>query len=184
MTTDELLEMLTSGIDMGDCISNCSNRGNCTFLNNRKYICKCEMYFSGQSCQIDSRPCSSKPCINNGTCFQNLTTGTFNCNCGDFYEGIYCHIKKDVCKNETCSNNGNCEDLNNQAICSCFSMYLGNKCEIESNEKKVIKSVVSTASIIAILILVFFYLTFVCCDLFTFFGFGRRNSEFNRSRDD
>lgn len=158
---------------MGDCISNCSNHGNCTFLNIKKYICKCEKFYSGQSCQVDLRPCSSKPCMNNGTCIQNLTSEIFSCNCGEFYEGVNCEIKKNVCQNETCSKNGNCKDFDNQPKCSCFSLFLGDKCEIESNEKKIVKSVVTTASLIAIIVLTLFCLSCICCDLLSLCGFGK-----------
>lgn len=164
---------------MVNCITNCSNHGNCTYSTSNKFVCKCEDYFSGQSCQADIRPCSAKPCLNNGTCIQNLTSGSFRCECGSIYEGIYCQIKKDICQNETCSKKGNCVDVENKPKCSCFSLYFGDKCEIESNEKKIIKSVVSTASIIAIITLVIFYLSCFCCDLSSFFGFTR-NKPYNR----
>jgi hypothetical protein len=180
LNSSQIIGILNSNFDLSGCIVNCSNNGQCQFdslINN--FFCSCNsVYLSGYACQIDSRPCSSNPCLNNGTCVDYSTSSkynissilgknysSFNCLCDENYKGTYCESKIDVCQNETCSNNGNCIDLNNKAKCECFSMYSGEKCESESNELKTVKKIISLASILAIVIIVLLYSCFVCMDI-------------------
>ena len=89
----------------------------------------------------------------------------FECFCGKYYKGQYCESKIDICQNETCSGNGHCEDVNKQAKCKCFSLYLGEKCETKSNELEIIQTVLSTASIVAIIAVFLFYLCILSMDM-------------------
>ncbi|RNA25740.1 neurogenic locus notch -like protein [Brachionus plicatilis] len=71
--------ILSSDIDIADCLSNCSNRGHCVLLEEQepeKFSCSCEAHFGGNKCQFDLRPCSSNPCLNNGTCKEVLNNTT------------------------------------------------------------------------------------------------------------
>ena len=70
-----------------------------------------------------------------------------------------------MCENETCSDHGYCKDVDHKATCQCFGMYKGEKCEFETQEKKAIKNVVSSASIIAIVIIISFYALIIISDL-------------------
>ena len=171
---------------MTSCLSNCSNNGVCKFdLDNNKFMCDCDQFFAGIACQIDSRPCSSDSCLNNATCidFSNsynynmsLSSNTsYNCLCNKLYEGSNCEFKIDMCKNETCSGNGNCVEVNNKPTCECFSMFDGDKCEITSNELKIIKSIISLASITAIVTVVVFYLTIILMDITKYLLRNKRN---------
>ena len=154
LSSSQIISLFNSSYDLSGCIVNCSNKGECKFdslINN--FFCSCNsVYLSGYACQIDSRPCSSNPCLNNGTCLDysdygnysistlsGMNSSSFSCACNHFYKGTYCESKIDVCLNETCSSNGNCLDLNNKAKCKCFSMYSGDKCESESNELKTVR---------------------------------------------
>lgn len=89
----------------------------------------------------------------------------FKCLCDKHYSGRYCESKIDICQNETCSGNGRCVDARNQVKCDCFNMYLGDKCETKSNELKTIQAFISTASIIAIISVVLFYVCIILMDL-------------------
>ncbi|CAF0853744.1 unnamed protein product [Brachionus calyciflorus] len=161
MKITDLLNILTSQSDINDCLTNCSNNGKCnhdSILD--KFFCVCNENYFGSSCKIDLRPCSSNPCLNNGTCsnIKGDKTLNYECQCyGDYYSGRNCEVKIDVCLNETCSNKGQCFDLNHTPKCKCFSMYSGDRCEIESNNLKIIKNVIKLSSIIAIIILNIFY---------------------------
>ena len=86
--------------------------------------------------------------------------------------------KIDLCENEKCSKNGICFDSGNEAKCKCFTYFSGDKCEIESNEINNVKIVISTASIIAIIILVMTY----CCMIFS--DFSKLFCKFNKSNRD
>ena len=174
---EEKVSLITSTYDMSACSSNCSNHGNCAFKENI-FKCLCDQFYMGPSCNVDTRPCSSNPCLNNGTCVDDFVNKTFKCECGinedtnsTLYYGKNCELKIDVCANEKCSRNGNCIDFNNKPKCICFYLYNGTKCEIESTEIKSIKSVSNVSSMIAISVLCSLCLIFVVFDLVNFFSF-------------
>jgi hypothetical protein len=109
--------------------------------------------------------------MNNGTCIEDLSDFsniTHYCDCGFYYYGASCEHKKDICQNETCSNNGQCIDTNNEAICVCYSLFSGSKCETASEELKTIKTFISIASIIAIAVVILFYLIIISSDFINF----------------
>lgn len=162
------MDFLGGKLDMTNCLLSCSNNGRCD-ITDGKAKCKCYPHYAGPACEIDLKPCSTKPCLNNGTCHQNLTTYTFNCECTQFYEGIFCQNKIDICMNETCSKNGNCKDVDNVPKCFCFYLFLGEKCEIQSESKKAIVKAVSTTSAVAITVIGFFYTSFIVLDILRFF---------------
>ena len=177
LNNSEIINLLNSNYDLSGCIVNCSNNGQCKFnsiINN--FYCSCySIYFGGYACQIDTRPCSSNPCLNNATCVDystssNYSSSSFSCVCDEYYmyKGVYCESKIDVCRNETCSTNGYCLDLNNKAKCVCSSMYWGERCEMESNELKTEKQIISIASILAIIIIILFYIFIVLLDVAKF----------------
>jgi hypothetical protein len=114
--------------------------------------------------------------LNNGTCVENMASLNFTCECGENFEGVYCETKHDACKNETCSSNGVCYDENSQVKCKCFSLYSGEKCEIESSERKQIKTIISSSSILAIILLALFYLIIIFLDINRLFRylFGKK----------
>ena len=153
-------------ITENNCMTNCSNRGMCTFVNGESLLCVCDEFYTGETCSEDTRACSSWPCINNGTCITNATDVTqFTCQCDPMYFGTYCETKINVCQNQTCSGNGHCYDIDNKPVCKCFYLFAGTECEIESEEKKTVKKVMSVASYIAISILVLLALTVILLDL-------------------
>ena len=166
-----MASILSSTVDISDCLTNCSQNGLCAYsatLN--KFTCECDQYFTGPTCSIDIRPCSSKPCLNNGTCIEDLSDLSYYiCDCGSFYEGVNCETKIDICQNETCSSHGKCIDDKNVPKCVCFSLYEGTYCEITSQSLKTIQSIISTCSIIAILTLISLYLFFIVMDIIRIF---------------
>jgi hypothetical protein len=82
----------------------------------------------------------------------------------------------DVCANETCSNNGVCKNKNYNPLCECFQMYSGEKCELESTKMKAIKATIKFTSILAILILIAFYLLFVLVDIWNLYESRKKDS--------
>lgn len=163
----EMMNLLASSYDLSGCVVNCSNNGVCGFDSTKNnYLCTCySVYMVGNACQIDTRACSSNPCLYNGTCveYSNMTqidgsnSSLYYCLCDELHKGSNCELKVNVCQNETCSNNGYCYDSNNEAKCECFSMYSGDKCETESSELKVVKKVISISSILAFVMIIFTY---------------------------
>jgi hypothetical protein len=163
----EMMSLLASSYDLSGCVVNCSNNGICGFDSTKNdYLCTCySVYMIGNACQIDTRACSSSPCLHNGTCieYSNMTqiegsnSSLYYCLCDELHKGTNCELKVNVCQNETCSNNGYCYDSDNEPKCECFSMYSGDKCETESSELKVVKKVISISSILAFVMIIFTY---------------------------
>jgi hypothetical protein len=173
-TPVQIVDLMTNNLDIGDCLLNCSNNGLCEIQ--MVYVmgegqmsigCKCNEHFEGSACDYDMRICASNPCLNNATCVDIIsnTTYDFECQCGSFSFGLYCENQIDVCENETCSLNGRCVDMNKQPVCECFKSYSGEHCQIESSTIKAIKATRLTTSLLAILIIVSFYLLFILLDL-------------------
>jgi len=155
--------------DLTSCLLNCSNNGAC-YLDSVESIfkCSCDTYFVGASCQTDVRPCSFNPCINNSTCVNNQRPSGdwyFSCDCQKYYTGLHCENKINICENETCSSNGNCYDNSNVATCKCFQLYEGPKCEKRSQKLIVIKGAIRSASIIAIVTIIAFFIFFILMDI-------------------
>ncbi|RNA40382.1 delta C isoform X2 [Brachionus plicatilis] len=171
LNAEEFFNLLSLKFDLSDCLINCSGNGKCKFIQNKKFICECFENFVGSNCQINTLPCASNPCLNNGTCLNNLENKTFTCQCDSqsnqlsLYYGKNCEKKIDVCSNETCSKQGVCYDIDGKAKCKCFPLYSGEKCEIESNEMMVKKVVIKTSAIIAMMTIVSFFVMCLACDM-------------------
>ena len=176
----KLLDLLLSNYtgDLSGCLVNCSSNGICYQDSISGVIsCSCTQNFTGVACNKDMRACYSSPCLNGATCVDIYSNQEFKymCICDPYYTGSNCEKKIDVCINEKCSSHGSCADVNNTATCKCFQSYFGDHCENEEESLKMIKKVIQTTSIIAIITLVLFYLIFVACDLHRWYiGRGRR----------
>jgi hypothetical protein len=173
----QLLEILTKGDDnLHVCLSNCSNRGLCVLENFQKYACKCvESFYVGASCEIDARPCSNYPCLNNGTCVLNDLANQTICQCkNENFFGKFCENRVNLCQNETCSFHGYCIDntVKEIAECKCFKSYFGLTCEQETYLAKYRKAVQYMALTVLILCMVTFVFLIVGNDILNCFGVG------------
>lgn len=163
----QTVSILASGLDASNCIVNCSNKGSCA-VESGKLVCKCDGNYTGSACATSLDPCTYSPCLNNGTCVTNSTSnGTliYTCDCGSYYYGSQCETKHDLCANVTCSGNGDCVDKGTTTKCSCYYLFSGDNCEIKSSKKQQIDTIASVSSIVAILFIVFFYLSIAALDL-------------------
>jgi hypothetical protein len=156
--------------DSNGCLQNCSSFGICV-LNNGIIGCQCFEYFTGSSCQYDTRPCVSNPCLNNGTCINNAneTTSLFECECKNTFYGLNCENQIDICQNDTCNQHGYCYTEQNFPKCKCFTSYSGDVCEIESSYVKVVKSVQLTSTIISVIVLGLAVFSVISNDTFNYF---------------
>ncbi|RNA31006.1 Neurogenic locus Notch [Brachionus plicatilis] len=154
-----------------DCLTNCSDRGKCISYDENTYQCLCAKNYSGRECQIDLRPCKWNLCLNNGVCVMRGKK-SYECLCGKNHYGSNCQFEVDVCKNETCSRNGYCHAKNYMPKCKCFYLYSGVKCEIESGELRFRKIVSKVSSIVAIIVIVCFWLILISLDICNFMFFA------------
>ena len=116
-----------------------------------KFMCGCNVGYAGSKCEIDLRPCSYFPCLNSGKCIESInSTFNFTCNCTEYFRGKRCETKIDPCQNETCSSNGYCIDANNTAVCKCFYLYSGLKCETKSVKLTFVKKTQTVSILIVI----------------------------------
>jgi hypothetical protein len=161
--------------NLNGCLQNCSSSGICS-LNNGLIGCQCFEYFTGASCQYDTRPCASNPCLNNGTCINtiNETSSLFECQCKNTFYGLNCENQINICQNTTCNDHGYCYTEQNTAKCKCFTSYSGDVCEIVSSQVKLVKSVQLTSTIICFVVLGLVIFSVISNDIFNYFT-GRRN---------
>ena len=174
MSSSQLNEILsnTDGSLTG-CLISCSNHGVCTYdpdLN--QMSCACDQYYTGTSCQYDTRACSSNPCLNGGNCTNvfKLNTTSFECSCGHVYNGIYCENQVDLCLNSTCvKEQGYCKVSGSMVTCVCLSGYEGLNCDQKSSALKTQKAIVSMASVLAFVIMGLFWFMVFAMDYLKFF---------------
>jgi hypothetical protein len=158
--------LLSSKLDLTNCIVNCSNNGHCKLISGGFVVCECDSGFIGNKCEAKSSPCSYGPCLNNGTCSDTPVNSTYSCECASLYYGVNCENKINVCENVTCSGNGYCKAENNTASCVCFPLYSGTECEIVTAERVRIEKAIVTCSTLAIIVISLFFLITILSDLF------------------
>lgn len=171
---EEYYAKLKLNLDLNDCISNCSNHGNCN-TNLNEYKCSCQANYTGSKCDLDIRPCSSNPCINKGSCFNSPNMKDFKCVCykkenkSSLFYGRHCEFKIDVCQNETCSSQGYCYANQDEPKCKCHFGFFGDKCENKQDFLITYQIVKKTFVTITIAILVSFYVLCILNDLADYF---------------
>uniref|UniRef100_A0A8C4HVR7 Sushi, nidogen and EGF-like domain-containing protein 1 n=1 Tax=Dicentrarchus labrax TaxID=13489 RepID=A0A8C4HVR7_DICLA len=75
--------------------------------------------------------CLSQPCLNGGTCRNQL--GSYQCECGDGFSGKRCQTDINECLSEPCKHGGTCEDQPGSYLCHCPQGLKGQNCEIEQD---------------------------------------------------
>ena len=168
--------------NINGCLQNCSSSGIC-LLSNGILACQCFQYFTGTSCQYDTRPCASNPCLNNGTCLNNLTASYyFKCECQNTFYGVNCEKQINVCENKTCNDHGYCFNDQNMGKCKCFTSYTGENCEKESLFVILVKTAQWLTTIICIVCMVVFCVIIVGNDVLSFLKLGIKRIDINEWR--
>ncbi|KAI5726630.1 hypothetical protein M8J76_005731 [Diaphorina citri] len=130
----------------------CKNGGTCFNTGQGSYTCTCPPGFNGTDCENKlnrnigtNKPpcdedesglckpldqCSSRPCLNGGSCTV-LDTG-FSCSCPIGFQGNQCEENINDCPSiNTCQNGGTCVDLVNDYKCQCVPGYVGPRCDVK-----------------------------------------------------
>uniref|UniRef100_A0AAV2KYH3 Sushi, nidogen and EGF-like domain-containing protein 1 n=1 Tax=Knipowitschia caucasica TaxID=637954 RepID=A0AAV2KYH3_KNICA len=75
--------------------------------------------------------CRSQPCLNGGTCRDQV--GSFFCECGKGFTGNHCQAAVVQCSPKTCKNGGTCENDSGSYLCHCPQGFKGMHCEEEQD---------------------------------------------------
>jgi len=170
----QILAILQLTTDLSGCLVNCSNQGSCKLMN-QTYLCECNGYTKGTSCQTDASPCSrSNKCLNNGTCInvKDLTSSTCQCPENGPYYGQYCENTRNLCENVTCSFHGYCLANQNETKCKCFNGFEGENCAVELNFVKIVRYIKWTTTIICIICVITFWCVIIGSDVLDYFKIG------------
>lgn len=91
------------------------------------YSCKCHAGFTGDHCEININDCESNPCLNSGSCLDEINA--FRCRCPPGFVGELCEVNIDECSMmKPCQNGATCVDRNNDYLCICPSGFTGKDC--------------------------------------------------------
>ena len=130
------------------------------------------------------RPCSYKPCLNNGTCTNSLNETSLICECSNNFYGLQCENQIDVCANRTCSLSGYCfvNMTTKMSECKCYKGFKGDNCEIKDETMFFIRKSAQVISVIlAVLFLSLVVVFVVSMDVLNLMGIGKTKRKIKRS---
>ncbi|CAG2199744.1 Delta-like protein B,Fibropellin-1,Fibropellin-3,Neurogenic locus protein delta,Protein crumbs homolog 1,Sushi, nidogen and EGF-like domain-containing protein 1,Protein jagged-1,Protein eyes shut,Delta-like protein 1,Protein jagged-1a,Neurogenic locus notch homolog protein 2,Protein crumbs,Neurogenic locus notch homolog protein 4,Sushi, von Willebrand factor type A, EGF and pentraxin domain-containing protein 1,Protein crumbs homolog 2,Neurogenic locus Notch protein,Neurogenic locus notch homolog protein 1 len=89
---------------------------------------------SNQECikLIVLNDCSSNPCVNGGSC--NDEINGYKCTCAAGFTGTRCEIDIDECVSNPCENGATCNDQVNGYNCTCADGFTDTHCQIDIDE--------------------------------------------------
>ncbi|XP_052242373.1 fibropellin-1-like [Dreissena polymorpha] len=105
------------------------------FAECRGGLCRCLPGYNsdgtGYNCtEIDE--CQSSPCLNGGSC--NNEVDRFTCTCDAGWNGTHCQQNINDCLPSPCLNGATCQDGVNTFTCNCTAGYKGPLCATDINE--------------------------------------------------
>ena len=83
-------------------------RFRCLDLDNR-FECECREGFVGEFCDNNVNDCASDPCMNGGSCSDQV--GGYVCSCPSGWGGDRCEQDIGYCDSDPCENNAECINL-------------------------------------------------------------------------
>lgn len=86
---------------------------------------------SGEFCSDEINECLSNPCLNNGTCGDDVNG--FTCTCDPKWTGVTCQVR-DACSEVSCANGGTCFNVNNTFVCKCPQGFAGKSMETNHDD--------------------------------------------------
>ncbi|XP_012934800.1 sushi, von Willebrand factor type A, EGF and pentraxin domain-containing protein 1 [Aplysia californica] len=106
----------------------CEHGGQCVLVNETAW-CVCQAGYTGARCEESVDNCLGQPCLNLGSC-QNEVSG-FSCLCTPGFSGPTCEVDIDECMSSPCQNGGSCLDQATGYSCFCPAGWTGAHCEVE-----------------------------------------------------
>ncbi|KAK2106699.1 hypothetical protein P7K49_016213 [Saguinus oedipus] len=89
---------------------------------------------TGYNCQVNIDECASNPCLNQGTCFDDISG--YTCHCVLPYTGKNCQTVLAPCSPNPCENAAVCKESPNfeSYTCLCAPGWQGQQCTIDIDE--------------------------------------------------
>uniref|UniRef100_A0A671W0Q0 Sushi, nidogen and EGF like domains 1 n=1 Tax=Sparus aurata TaxID=8175 RepID=A0A671W0Q0_SPAAU len=75
--------------------------------------------------------CLSHPCLNGGTCRNQV--GSYMCECDEGFSGKRCQTDQDSCESNPCLNGGTCRGYRRNYLCVCKEGFFGDQCQMLEN---------------------------------------------------
>uniref|UniRef100_A0A8C8RY53 Protein eyes shut homolog n=1 Tax=Pelusios castaneus TaxID=367368 RepID=A0A8C8RY53_9SAUR len=97
------------------------------------YLSSLFCFSSGNRCEVNIDECISAPCLNQGSCTDDINF--YKCHCKRGFIGTNCETNVDECLPEPCLH-GRCVDFVDGYQCYCETGWTGSKCETNINECK------------------------------------------------
>ncbi|KAM9856484.1 protein jagged-1a-like [Aulostomus maculatus] len=110
----------------------CGPHGRCQSHAGGQFSCDCEEGFTGTYCHENVNDCESAPCLNGGTCIDQVRQ--YRCICAEGWDGPTCHNNVDDCGSDPCQNGGVCRDLVNDFFCECTNSWKGKTCHSRESQ--------------------------------------------------
>ncbi|XP_034450217.1 protein jagged-1a-like isoform X1 [Hippoglossus hippoglossus] len=104
----------------------CGPHGRCRSHVGGQFSCECEGGFTGTYCHENINDCEGAPCLNGGTCMDQISR--YQCVCAEGWDGATCRHDVDDCSSDPCHNAGVCRDLVNDFYCHCHNGWKGKTC--------------------------------------------------------
>ena len=80
-----------------------------------RFECECRDGFIGETCETNVDDCASNPCMNGGSCRDEV--GTYVCSCPSGWTGDRCELDIGYCDSEPCENDAQCVNLFQDYFC-------------------------------------------------------------------
>lgn len=117
--------LISSG---GNCVSNSTQSSK----SKEGYSCQCRAGFTGAHCEMNINDCESNPCLNSGSCIDEINS--FRCLCVPGFVGELCQLNVDDCLMKPCANGGVCSDRINDYTCTCPPGYTSKDCSVNVDD--------------------------------------------------
>ena len=91
----------------------------------------CSPGYTSENCSAALNDCDQDPCMNNATCVNDPSPGSYSCSRLNGFTRSHCEMDINECQPNSCLNEATCMDGINQYDCTCADGYTGENCTIE-----------------------------------------------------